>query len=137
MEVHYRMHNAGGKVQQDFFFPVERWAPEEGQADAEGGKAADLEGYRLTVDGAELKWQGIEGTKSKRASADSAAEESPGATLASEEPKATADEQSPDSVGNEGQEDSDLVPTIKQWKKSVIPFAANEGRRAALRVGIP
>src|SRR6266480_1475203 len=25
VEVRYRMHNAGPKVQQDFFFPVERW----------------------------------------------------------------------------------------------------------------
>lgn len=25
VEVRYRMHNTGPKVQQDFFFPVERW----------------------------------------------------------------------------------------------------------------
>lgn len=25
VDVHYRMHNTGPKVQQDFFFPVERW----------------------------------------------------------------------------------------------------------------
>ncbi len=25
VDVHYHMHNTGPKVQQDFFFPVERW----------------------------------------------------------------------------------------------------------------
>src|SRR6476661_3264107 len=38
VEVHYRMHNTGPKVLQDFFFPVERWALAEGEADNEGGK---------------------------------------------------------------------------------------------------
>jgi hypothetical protein len=25
VDVRYRMHNTGPKVQQDFYFPVERW----------------------------------------------------------------------------------------------------------------
>src|SRR3982750_1714996 len=29
VEVRYRMHNTGGAVTQAFFFPVERWPPEE------------------------------------------------------------------------------------------------------------
>src|SRR5689334_4852473 len=31
VEVHYRMHNTGPKVEQDFFFPVERWGSEDGE----------------------------------------------------------------------------------------------------------
>src|SRR5215470_5483139 len=42
-EVHYRMHNAGPKVQQDFFFPVERWAKNP-DADIDT-KSADIHEY--------------------------------------------------------------------------------------------
>lgn len=124
VEVHYRMHNTGAKVQQDFFFPVERWTPEEGQSDEEGGTAADLENYRLIVDGAEVKWTDVAGPASKKASAEPSAEQAPGTAVESE---------AEDRVGSEGQDDSDLVPTIKQWKKSVIPFAANQTREVVVR----
>ena len=57
VEVHYRMKNTGGQVEQDFFFPVERWAESEGE---DGGSAAlDLEGYRISVDGSELKFETV------------------------------------------------------------------------------
>src|ERR1700757_348463 len=32
VEVRYRMRNTGGQVDQDFFFPVERWAESEEEA---------------------------------------------------------------------------------------------------------
>ena len=52
--VHYRMHNTGPKVQQDFFFPVERWV--ENYSDAEGQeKTDDIDHYQISVDGKELK----------------------------------------------------------------------------------
>jgi hypothetical protein len=54
VEVHYRMKNTGGQVEQDFFFPVERW----GESDSgEGGLdlPTDLEGYTIDADGAALK----------------------------------------------------------------------------------
>src|SRR4051794_29214323 len=59
VEVRYRMHNTGGSVTQDFFFPVERWSVEEGE-ESEGGKPADLEDYRIVADKTELKWKTID-----------------------------------------------------------------------------
>ena len=56
VEVRYRMRNTGGKVLQDFFFPVERWTPGE----EEGEKPADLEDYRVTADNAELKSRNVD-----------------------------------------------------------------------------
>lgn len=58
VEVRYRMKNTGGEVAQDFFFPVERWAPSDGE-DA-GTAQTDLEGYAITADGAELKWEDVD-----------------------------------------------------------------------------
>jgi hypothetical protein len=58
VEVRYRMRNTGPEVAQDFFFPVERWAPSDGE-DA-GTAETDLEGYVITVDGAELKWENVD-----------------------------------------------------------------------------
>ena len=52
VEVRYRMHNTGPKVQQDFFFPVERWG-ENPDADTET-KSDDVDHYRITADGKEL-----------------------------------------------------------------------------------
>lgn len=58
VEVRYLMRNTGGQVEQDFFFPVERWAASDGE---DGGSApTDLEGYTITVDGAELKWENVD-----------------------------------------------------------------------------
>src|SRR5436190_9189435 len=49
--VRYRMHNTGPKVQQDFFFPVERWGKNP-DADTKG---SDIDHYQISVDGKELK----------------------------------------------------------------------------------
>ena len=49
VEVHYRMHNTGPKVQQDFFFPVERWGNNP-DADTDT-KSDDVSQYQITVDG--------------------------------------------------------------------------------------
>src|SRR6476661_10738943 len=51
VEVRYRMKNTGSKVDQDFFFPVERWAESE---DEGGSTMTDLEGYAISADGTEL-----------------------------------------------------------------------------------
>ena len=61
VEVHYRMHNTGPKVQQDFFFPVERWGKNP-DADTDA-KAADVGHYRMTIDGREVGWTNILGPK--------------------------------------------------------------------------
>src|SRR5256886_14407586 len=50
VEVRYRMKNTGGQVEQDFFFPVERWAESE---DEGGSTLTDLEGYVISADGTE------------------------------------------------------------------------------------
>jgi hypothetical protein len=58
VEVRYRMKNTGGQVEQDFFFPVERWAESDGE---DGGSAKlDLEGYTITADGTELKFHNVD-----------------------------------------------------------------------------
>src|SRR5213080_821138 len=63
VEVRYRMHNTGPKVQQDFFFPVERW---EKNPDADtDAKSDDIDHYRITVDGKELSSTNVAGPKEK------------------------------------------------------------------------
>lgn len=54
VEVRYRMKNTGSQVEQDFFFPVERWA------ENEENKVSDLEDYRIAADGTELKSETVE-----------------------------------------------------------------------------
>ena len=67
VEVRYRMKNTGGQVDQDFFFPVERWAESDGE-DA-GTAKTDLEGYTISADGTELKFENVDakGEKPKAA----------------------------------------------------------------------
>ena len=61
--VRYRMHNTGPKVQQDFFFPVERWGA---NPDSDGqGKSDDIDRYQISVDGKELKSTNVAGPKEK------------------------------------------------------------------------
>src|SRR6185436_19901010 len=64
VEVRYRMHNTGPKVQQEFFFPVERWGKND-SADADI-KETKLESYRITVYGKELKATDVVGPTEQR-----------------------------------------------------------------------
>ncbi len=57
VEVRYRMRNTGAQVDQAFFFPVERWAESE---DEGGNTMTDLEGYAITADSTELKWENVD-----------------------------------------------------------------------------
>src|SRR5438876_8704781 len=59
--VRYRMHNTGPKVQQDFFFPVERWGKNP-DADTDT-KSEALGHYRIAVDGKELASTNVAGPK--------------------------------------------------------------------------
>jgi hypothetical protein len=61
VDVRYRMHNTGPKVQQDFFFPVERWGKNP-DADTDE-KGSDIADYRISIDGRELKWTNVSGGK--------------------------------------------------------------------------
>src|SRR6476646_6818382 len=61
--VRYRMHNTGPKVQQDFFFPVERWGRI--QTADEDRESDDINRYQISVDGKELKWTNVAGPKAE------------------------------------------------------------------------
>jgi hypothetical protein len=61
VDVRYRMHNTGPKVQQDFFFPVERWGKNP-DADTDT-KSADVGQYQITVDGKKLPSTNVSGPK--------------------------------------------------------------------------
>ncbi|MEP6956596.1 MAG: hypothetical protein ABI883_07205, partial [Chthoniobacterales bacterium] len=139
IEVRYRMRNTGGKVLQDFFFPVERWSAFEGEADVDGVKPADLEGYRITADKTELKVKTIDLAKPKKREPEQEAE----AEAPAPEPAATdtPNEQSTETANDAEESDSpddtammeDFPPAAKQWKKSEIPFAANQTREIVIR----
>jgi hypothetical protein len=58
VEVRYRMRNTGGQVEQDFFFPFERWAESDGETSDH--MLTDLDGYAITADGAELKFENVD-----------------------------------------------------------------------------
>ena len=139
--VRYRMHNTGPKVQQDFFFPVERWG-ENPDSDGEG-KSDDIDHYQISVNGKELKSTNVAGPKEK------GSETKEGTSEASQESTETKEETSAETSeatqGNseaeeEGSEEEEggettsgsiwqqELSTIKSWKKSVIPFDRNQTR---------
>ena len=62
VEVRYRMKNTGGQVAQDFFFPFERWMESEDEA---GNTLTDLEGYAISADGTELKFETVDAKGAK------------------------------------------------------------------------
>jgi hypothetical protein len=61
VEVNYRMHNTGPKVEQEFFFPVERWGKNP-DADTDP-KNADVDQFQITVDGKKLASTNVSGPK--------------------------------------------------------------------------
>ena len=63
VDVHYRMHNTGQKVEQDFFFPVERWGS---NPDVDVQEKTDIDQYQISVDGTELKWTDVSGPKEEK-----------------------------------------------------------------------
>src|SRR5215469_14490714 len=63
VDVHYRMHNTGPKVQQEFFFPVERWGKNP-DADTDT-KSDDIDQYQITVDGKKLSSTNVPGSKAE------------------------------------------------------------------------
>ena len=129
IEVRYRMKNTAGKVVQDFFFPVERWVPEEGGPNGDAPKSADLENYSIKADGAELSSKTINVPPPKPR------------PEASATPEPTADEQQTETDESEEAEGghrpfsipNDLLPPTKHWRKSEIPFAANQTREVVIR----
>src|SRR5262245_48694318 len=117
VEVRYRMHNTGPKVQQDFFFPVERWKKIP-YADIEPIQS-DIDHYQISVDGKDLKSTNVAGPKEESSKTKEATSE--------------ANQKSSDAEGEGGGTTSGSfweqdVSTIKSWKKSVIPFERNQTR---------
>jgi len=115
VDVRYRMHNTGPKVQQDFFFPVERWGK---NPDADTvTKGSDIDHYQISVDGKELKSTNVAGAKKE-------------SSKTKEENSKANQESGETTSGPFWQQD---VSTIKSWKKSVIPFERNQTREMAIR----
>jgi hypothetical protein len=142
--VHYRMHNTGPKVQQNFFFPVERWGANPG-SDNEG-KSDDVDNYQIKVDGKELKSTNVAGPKEEHSKPNQENEKADQeSSEAKEEPSETTNESSQaeeesneaDEEGSDEEEGDQTTSgpiwqedlfTIKSWKKSVIPFEKNQTR---------
>jgi hypothetical protein len=140
VDVHYRMNNTGPKVQQDFFFPVERWGRNE-TADAEI-KESNIEHYRISVDGKELKATDVARPKEKGSQTKEGTSEANQETSETKEEtsegnnEATQDSSQAEEESSEADEEGDEttsgplwqeeLSTIKSWKKSVIPFERNQ-----------
>ena len=145
VNVRYRMHNTGPKVQQDFFFPVERWGKI--QTADEDRESDDINHYQITVDGKELKSTNVAGPKEKSSETK---EETSEANQESSETKTkkpakrlktaakrkkktamrkkAATQRKKTDETTSGSFWQENVSTIKSWKKSVIPFERNQTR---------
>ena len=142
--VRYRMHNTGPKVQQGFFFPVERWGRI--QTADEDRESDDINRYQISVDGKELKSTNVAGPKEEITETKEAIGEGneEGSEAKEETSKATKDssqaeeEASDAEEGSDAQEENDETTSgpfwqqelsaTKSWKKSVIPFERNQTR---------
>jgi hypothetical protein len=122
VEVNYRMHNTGPKVEQEFFFPVERWGKNPG-ADMDPTNA-DVDQYQITVDGKELKSTNVAEPKEKSSETK---EETSKANQEGSEAEKEGDETTSGPFWQQN------VSTIKSWKKSVIPFDRNQTREVTVR----
>src|SRR6266540_1303260 len=98
--VRYRVHNTGSKVQQDFFFPVERWGANP-DSDREE-KSDDIDHYQISVAGKELKWTNVAGPKEK------SSETKEGTSEANQESSEPKEEESSEAEGekSEAEEES-------------------------------
>ncbi len=134
--VRYRMHNTGPKVQQDFFFPVERWGA---NPDSDGqGKSDDIDHYQITADGKELKSTNVAGPKQESSETKAGAGEAKQESSEAKEEETSEAKQENSEGEEEGNEEAgettsgplwqEQVSTIKSWKKSVIPFERNQTR---------
>ena len=127
VEVRYRMHNTGPKVQQDFFFPVERWGKNP-DADTDA-KSDDIDHYRITVDGKELSSTNVAGPKEKSSKTKEETSEANQDSGEAEEGSSEEEEGGETTSGSVWQQE---LSTIKSWKKSVIPFERNQTREVTI-----
>src|SRR5438445_12914416 len=122
VEVRYRMHNTGPKVQQDFFFPVERWGKNP-DADMDAIRS-DIDHYQISVDGKDLKSTNVAGPKEE--------------SRKTKEGTSDANKESSEAKGEGGETTSgqfwqQQLSTIKSWKKSVILFEKNQTGEVTIR----
>ena len=129
VEVRYRMHNTGPKVQQDFFFPVERWGKNP-DADTDT-KSDDIDQYRITVDGKELASTNVAGPKEKRNETKEETSEAKQETSETKQESSEAKQEGGETTSRQFWQEN--ISTIKSWKKSVIPFERNQTREVAIR----
>jgi len=127
VDVRYRMHNTGPKVQQDFFFPVERWGKNP-DADTDA-KSDDIDHYRITVDGKELSSTNVAGPKEKSSKTKEETSEANQDSGEAEEGSSEEEEGGETTSGSVWQQE---LSTIKSWKKSVIPFERNQTREVTI-----
>src|SRR6476646_3756548 len=122
--VRYRMHNNGPKVQQDFFFPVERWGKI--QTADEDRESYNINHYQISIDGKESKSTNVAGPKEKSSVKKEESSEAKKEDSAAAEGNSEAKEEGAETTsGPLWQEE---VSTIKSWKKSVVPFERNQTR---------
>jgi hypothetical protein len=131
--VRYRMHNIGPKVQQDFFFPVERWGKIQ---TADGDRESDdIDHYQISIDGKELKSTNVAGPKEESTQAkEKGSQTKEGTSEANQETSNAEEEGGETTSGPLWQEE---VSTIKSWKKSVIPFERDQTRELTIRYTAP
>jgi hypothetical protein len=125
VEVRYRMHNTGPNVQQDFFFPVERWRKSP-DADIEPIQS-DIDHYQISVDGKELKWTNVAGPKEQ------SSKTKEGNSKANQESSEAKEEGGETTSGPFWQQE---LSTIKSWKKSVISFERNQTHEVAIHYSV-
>src|SRR5437667_5663962 len=128
VEVRYRMHNTGPKVQQDFFFPVERWGKNP-DADMDAIRS-DIDHYQISVDGKDLKSTNVAGPKEESSKTkERTSETNEGASKANQASSQAEREGGETTSGSVWQQE---LSTIKSWKKSVIPLERNQQRELAI-----
>jgi hypothetical protein len=148
--VRYRMRNTGPKVQQDFFFPLERWGRI--QTSDMDRESDDMDHYQISVDGRELKSTNVAGPKEESSDKkeeiskvnQESTETKEETSKANQESREAKEEDSDAEEGNSEAEEEgggttwepmfqEDVSTIKSWKKSVIPFERNQTRDVTIR----
>src|SRR5438093_6398835 len=136
VDVRYRIRNTGPKVQQDFFFPVERWEKNP-DADIEPTQS-HIEHYKISVDGKDLKSTNVAGAKQQSSERKEKTGKGNEESSEAKEEDSEAKQEGSDAEGEDSETTSgpfwrQQSSTIKSWKKSVIPFERNQTREVAIR----
>src|SRR5438034_553309 len=140
VDVRYRIHNTGPKVQQDFFFPVERWEKNP-DADIEPTQS-HIEHYKISVDGKDLKSTNVAGAKQQSSERKEKTGKGNEESSEAKEEDSEAKQEGSDAEGEDSETTSGPFwrqesSTIKSWKKSVIPFERNQTREVTIHYNAP